>query len=230
MYVITTCICMQLPHAYVCHYYLFLSRILRVCCIDSVLLSSGDHICDSNAAFVLTPPHPTHVSARNATIPRSITHKRSFCIASHPLKKVIVTESTREANNFFETYRLVCAWLPRSPSLREPCANLGDCEVRNSCRRPAPRAWSGVPPRPPLGGRPLVRANPLPLSIVFVPSRFAISICHFLLCSVYLPNEYHPSSYLQKSKFHLPWIYRMKERKQKVKDEVNDEHARVSIM
>ena len=32
---------------------------------------------------------------------------------------------------------------------------------------------------------------------------------------------------MSKSKFHLPWIYRMKERKQKVKDEVNDEHARV---
>ena len=36
----------------------------------------------------------------------------------------------------------VCAWLPRSPSLRPQRPNLGDCEVRNRCRRLVPREWS----------------------------------------------------------------------------------------
>ena len=57
-----------------------------------------------------------------------------------------------------------CSWLLLSPCLRELRANPEDCEVISLCRRrPVPRKWSGVPPRPPPGGHSLRGLRPLPI-------------------------------------------------------------------
>ena len=89
----------------------------------------------------------------------------SFCITSHPLKKV-----THHRKYILGKYHLTgelfyCAWLPLRPSLKKgPHVNAdpGDYEGRNPCcRSPTQQKWSGASPHPAPGDCPFQGPRPL---------------------------------------------------------------------
>ena len=87
---------------------------------------------------------------------------QQFCITSHPLKKVIITESTREVlflqTDWCQQLRMATTAPPPLPQRRS--RRLRGQKPLSPSRRQVEEEWSGASPTPPSGGSPLSGAPP----------------------------------------------------------------------
>ena len=105
------------------------------------------------------------LSDENSEMPPPFSYiNQQFCITSHPLKKVIITESTREVL-FLQTdwcQQLCMATTAPPPLPQQRSRRLRGQKPLSPSRRQVEEEWSGASPTPPSGGSPLSGAPPSP--------------------------------------------------------------------